>query len=146
MSAPRASRLPRLRQLWWGLAASPVAWVLTELVGYPMVARSCEPGARGVGTSGLTHPRAWMIGLTALLAVVALSGLWTAIASVRATEPADGGSATDLAPSSDREWSASTGRARFMARAGVFVSAIFLGGTVLYALPSLIVNVCAQVR
>jgi hypothetical protein len=33
-----------------------------------------------------------------------------------------------------------------LAVAGVFVSSIFLGGTVLYGLPSLIVNVCAQVR
>jgi len=141
-----ASRLPRPGQLWWGLAASPIAWVLTELVGYPMVARSCEPGARGVGTSGLSHPRAWMVGLTALLAVVAVSGLWAAIASVRATDPARASGPSSRPSSSDREWSTSTGRARFMARAGVFVSAIFLGGTVLYALPSLIVNVCAQVR
>jgi len=87
-----------------------------------------------------------MVGLAALLAVVAVSGLWAAIASVRATDPVRASGPSSRSSSSDGEWGVSAGRARFMARAGVFVSAIFLGGTVLYALPSLVVNVCAQVR
>ncbi len=146
MNAPSASRLPGLGRLWWGLAASPVAWVLGELVGYPMVARSCEPASRGVGMAGLAHPRTWMVGLTLLLTVVALSGLWAAVTCMRDTSGARHDSPSPRANMVTGDRAAPWGRARFMAVAGVFVSSIFLGGTVLYGLPSLIVNVCAQVR
>ena len=143
MSAPSA--LPGLGRLWWGVAASPVAWVLTELVGYPMVARSCERSITG-GMQGLAHPRVWMVGLTILLAAVAASGVWVAVRNARATTR----SAADAPPPDAYEVTgdriAPWGRARFMAIAGVFVSSIFLVGTVMYGLPSLIVNVCAQVR
>lgn len=146
MNAPSASRLPGLGRLWWGVAASPVAWVLTELVGYPIVARSCEPATSAQGMQGLAHPRAWMVGLTILLVVFAVSGLWTAWTNVRATSQVaiEAPEARSHIVTGDR--SAPWGRARFMAVAGVFVSSIFLVGTVLYAIPSLIVNVCAQVR
>ena len=129
-----SSGLPGLGRLWWGVAASPAAWVLTELVGYPVVARSCASASSGMAAQGSSHPRAWMVGLTILLAVVAASGVWVALVNMRATSavPADA--------------SAPAGRAHFMAVAGVFVSSIFLAGTILYGIPSLIVNVCASVR
>jgi hypothetical protein len=122
--------------------------VLTELVGYPLAARSCEPASNGPGMGGLSDPRAWMIGLTTLLTVVAASGLWAAVHNVRATDHprADTPSSAERPRSGRSDDSAAWGRARFMAVAGVFVSSIFLGGTVLYGLPSLIVNLCAQVR
>jgi hypothetical protein len=111
-----------------------------------MVSRSCEPASSGAGMAGLAHPRAWMVGLTVLLAVVALSGLWAAATSMRATSNARGDAPPPRPNVVTGDRGAPWGRARFMAVAGVFVSSIFLGGTVLYGLPSLIVNVCAQVR
>jgi hypothetical protein len=130
------------------VAASPIAWVLAELIGYPLVARSCEPASNGVGTASLSSPSAWMVALTILLTVVAASGLGAAVSSVRATLPsrAEGLSSPARPDSVMSDSTAAWGRARFMAVAGVFVSSIFLAGTVLYGLPSLIVNVCAQVR
>lgn len=138
--------LPGLGRLWWGVAASPIAWVLTELVGYPMVARSCEPAAGAGGVHGFAHPRVWMVGLTILLAAVAASGLWAAWMNVRATSRSAADAPSPRARMVTGDRSAPWGRARFMAIAGVFVSSIFLAGTVMYGVPSLIVNVCAQVR
>lgn len=146
MTAPRGSGLPGLGRLWWGVAASPIAWVLAELVGYPMVARSCEPALGGAGMQGLAHPRVWMGGLTLLLTAVAASGVWVALMSVRATSNAVSNAPPPLPDAVTGDRGAPWGRARFMAIAGVFVSSIFLLGTVLNGLPSLIVNVCAQVR
>jgi hypothetical protein len=132
MTTPTIERpMPRLSRLWFGVGAAPVAWSVTELVGYAMVARSCERGWHGPVASGFDNPRPWMIGLTVLLAIVAASGLWTAVTNVRATTEA-------------AETAAS--RAWFMAVAGVFVSSLFLAGIVLFGIPSLIVNACAQVR
>lgn len=144
MNAPR--EMPGLGRLWWGVAASPIAWVLGELIGYPMVARSCEPALGGVGMQGLTHPRVWMVGLTILLTAVAASGVWAAVMNVRATSQVPAEVSTSRPHSVTGDRNAPWGRARFMARAGVFVSSIFLVGTLMYGLPSLIVNVCAQVR
>jgi hypothetical protein len=111
-----------------------VAWVLTELVGYPVAARSCAAASSGLATPGSTHPRAWVVGLAITLAVAAASGVWVALLNVRSTSPMPA------------DASAPAGRAHFMAVAGVFVSSIFLAGTILYGVPSLIVNVCARVR
>jgi hypothetical protein len=141
-----APRMPGLGRLWWGLAAAPVAWALAELVGYPVAARRCEPASRGLRAQSLADPRVWTLGLTALFTMLAISGLWIAISSVRTTMHARGAEAPTPQPHPMTGDTATWGRAHFMAVAGVFVSSIFVGGTVLYGLPSLIVNVCAQVR
>jgi hypothetical protein len=138
--------MPGPRRLWWGVAASPVAWALTELLGYPMVARSCESAAGADGMRGLAHPAVWMVGLTVLFAAVAASGVWVAWRNVRATARPVAGAAVTSLPAVVEGRGARPGRAHFMAVAGVFVSSIFLVGTLLYALPSLILNLCAQVR
>jgi len=139
----RGSGVPGLGRLWWGIAASPIAWVLTELVGYPTVARKCESA---LGAPGLAHPRVWMGGLAVLFVIVAASGLLVALINMRATSRQRPEVLPPRATIVTGDPGAPIGRARFMAIAGVFVSSVFLVGTAMYGIPSLIVNACAQVR
>ena len=130
-SAPvRASRL------WAGVLLAPAAWLVAELAGYYLAARSCEPVTGGVPMPGTVAPRVVQAVLAGVLALVAVAGLVLAIGNRRALEP---------------HASASTGgtvrgRAHFMAMAGVIASALFLLGIVLFGLPPFFVNACSQVR
>jgi len=141
-------------RLWLAIATAPAAWALTELVGYVMVSRSCEPGWNGLSAHGVTRPGVVLTTIALVMALVSLgafllaAGSWRALrdrtapndralrASSGSQLPAD----TPLAP--DPAWT----RASFMAFAGMFASALCGLGILFWSVPSFLVNACSQVR
>lgn len=122
-----------LRRLWVGVLAAPTVWVLAELVGYYLAARSCEGVTGGVPLMGTNAPALSHLVLQLLAAVAAAVGLWIALGSWRRS-------------SRDDERSAAAGRAHFMAFAGVVVSCLFLFGIVLFGFAGTVVRACSQAR
>ena len=124
-----------LKRLWFGVLAAPTAWLLMEVVGYYLAARSCEPGIGGVPLAGTAHPSVTQVVLDLVALVAAIAGLLVSLESWRA-----------LHPKPDAESSAEWGRAHFLAFVGVLASALFIGGIVLFGLPPFLVNACSQAR
>jgi hypothetical protein len=121
-------------RLWAGVLLAPGAWSVAELLGYFLVARACDRDPpSGAAHAGITQ------GVVAIvLGIIAIVGLLIAISNLR--------SVGDVG---DREMpgvATVRGRARFMALAGVVMSALFMLGIVFFALPPLFVNWCNQVR
>lgn len=141
-------------RLWLGIATAPAAWALTELVGYVMVSRSCEPGWNGLDAHGVNQPGVVLTTITIVMVLVSLgalvlaAGSWRALRdrqapNDRATRASSGSELpedTPLAP--DPAWT----RASFMAFAGIFASALCGLGILFWSLPSFLVNTCSQVR
>lgn len=147
---PRAAPVS-LSRLWIGVAAAPVAWTIAELAGYVLVARSCESGPNGMRAYGVENPGLALALFGLLMAAIGAYGLYVAWDSYRriprgdpgdletqiesgAEDPANRGSAP--------EW----GRTRFMAHAGLITSSLFLLGTLLFVVPTFLLNNCSQVR
>jgi hypothetical protein len=123
-----------LRRLWLGLLLAPGAWVVAELLGYVMAARSCEPPGAGVPLSGSDHPATAHLIIQAAAAIVAATGLILAVGNWRATR--QGAPGEPPAP----------GRAHFMGFTGQIVSALFLFGILLFGFSGFVVDVCRQSR
>lgn len=73
--------------LWFGLLGAPVAWSLSELIGYAVVAHSCFP--RGEPLTTPSVGATWVTALIAeiILLLIALSALWVAWRQWRLYEP-----------------------------------------------------------
>lgn len=107
--------------LWLRLWLAPAAWVVVGLVGYLLVARSCE-GENGLRAYGVAHPAL----VVALLA--GAGGLASAYAFVHGRS---------------RDGQAS-GRVRFVAFAGLLASSLFVLAFVYLVVPTFLVDACVQ--
>ena len=133
-------RVP-LPRLWFGIAASPAAWTVTLLAGYVGAARGCLPGWPGDRWFG--HPGATVLVLSVAMLALAVAGLVVALGNLRRTDDrADHKGMAEMVRTSAPPRS----RDRFMALGGASLSALFLLGIVLFALPSIITNVCGEAR
>lgn len=124
-----------LTRLWAGLLLAPGIWVVGELAGYYLAARSCELGHAGIPLTGTAQPRVTHIVLETLIALVAAAGVFVALGNWRATQH-DPRPGDPPAP----------GRAHFMAFSGLVVSSLFLFGIVLFDFSGFVVNACSQAR
>ena len=124
-----------LKKLWLGVLLAPGAWLVGELVGYYLAARSCEPGPAGIPLAGTAYPAPVHIVLELVLAVVAAIGLGLALSSWRRLRD-------DCAPDEPT----AAGRARFMAVTGLVTSALFIFGILLFGFSGFVVNSCSQAR
>ena len=115
-------------RLWAGVLAAPAAWLVAEAVGYTVAARICEPSVGLATAPAATHARIVNLIVCAVCLAIAVAGLAAAVANVRDTRTRE------------------SGRPSFLAVGGVFSSAVFTAGIALFAVPSLIVNVCNQAR
>jgi len=121
-------------RLWAGVLLAPAAWSVAELLGYFLVARACDRDPpSGVAHAGITQDV-----VAVVLGIIAIAGLVIAISNVR--------SVGDVGDREVPGVPTVRGRARFMALAGVVMSALFVLGIVFFALPPLFVNWCNQVR
>src|SRR5690242_5484512 len=75
--------------LWFGMLGSPVAWSLSELIGYSVVAHSCFPLGEPLTTPSLSGT--WLTALIAVvvLLIIALGALWVATRQWRVYAPAE---------------------------------------------------------
>ncbi|HTI63445.1 MAG TPA: hypothetical protein VL524_08035 [Gemmatimonadaceae bacterium] len=145
-----AAPIPRSR-LWRGLYLAPLAWAVAFAIGYVLVSRSCE-GDNGMHARGIPGFRWIDLGVAVVMACVAAVGLLTALGSLREARQRPAPDDRELEVSAgaiDPEARGTTpwwGRERFMARAGVIGSSLFLAGTLLFVIPPLVLNVCSQAR
>lgn len=109
--------------LWIPIFAGPVLWSLTEIVLYPVSAQGCFTGiARAVAPPAATGAR-WFGGVWVVASILlAALALFLAARSFRRTQAAMGAADAVLV------------RVRFMAYAGLIVSAVFLFAIVINGL------------
>jgi hypothetical protein len=137
MSAPAAVHpVPEDRgvtppALWFGLFGAPVAWSLQLLTSYALVAHGCYPDAEPMTMPVVPGLRTLVLGTGAAALVVALLAGSSAWRSWRATQ--DGHEAL---------LEAGEGRTRFMALAGMLLSAVFVLGIVMNVVPLLMLRPC----
>jgi hypothetical protein len=121
--------------LWFGLFGAPVAWSLQLLASYALVAHGCYPDAEPMTMPVVPGLRTLVLGTgVAALALALLAG-GSAWRSWRATqhEHDDGHEAL---------LEAGEGRTRFMALAGMMLSAVFVLGIVMNVVPLLLLRPC----
>jgi hypothetical protein len=133
MTARRTTRAETAGSLllWFGILAAPLAWTTQVILAPDLAEVLCYPGARGSGRAQVygMDIQVFIVALTAALTLVCLAGLVVSLRCSRALRTAD-----DAAPG---------GRARWMARAGVLVSALFGLATVIGFIPVFVLEACA---
>ena len=120
--------------LWFGLLAAPLAWTLQLLVNYSLEEWfACSPGSDSSGEILGLGVSTVAVGVTALLALLAAAGGLVAFSCHRRSTSDGGGSgAAGDTPE----------RARWMALAGMFNSALYLLIIVASFGPPAILGVC----
>ena len=115
------------KALWFGLLAAPIAW-MTQLVATYSLEEwfACAPATTDRGQILGMGVRPVAIGITAILGVVALAGGVVAIRSLRTID-------------NDNDV---TGRARWMAYAGILNTALYMIIILANVAPPLILQVC----
>lgn len=134
--APRRGIVP-LRVLWFGLFGAPAAWALQTIADYGLVSHFCYPGdaPRHVPTFDALRATAFVI--SAIAVVVSLLAMVTAFRSWEATRHGHDAEHHELLEVGE-------GRARFMAFAGVLLSAVFLFAVLMSAVPLVTNAMCTQ--
>lgn len=126
----------RSRQLWLGVFVAPAAWIAAGLLGYVLVARSCERGRNGLGAYGVRQPGLVLAILAAVMLAVSAYGLAAALGSRRALR--------DAGVEGESTHRTAAGTSRFLAVAGIFTSLLMLGGIALFGIPTFLLQVCSQ--
>ena len=116
--------------LWFGILAGPLAWTLQVLVAPDLNEVLCLPGARGSGRGEVwgMDVESFLLGVSAGAAVLASLGGVASFSCLRRL-----GARPDGTPG---------GRATWMARAGLFVSGLFLLAVVVGFLPFAFLESC----
>ena len=141
MTAPAATapgpavRLVAQASLWFGLFGAPTAWSLQLLTSYALVAHGCYPDAEPM-TMPVVPRLTTLVAATGVLALaVALLAFATAWRSWRSTRH-------ELAGQHEALLEVGEGRTRFMAGAGMLVSAVFVLGILMNLVPVLLLRPC----
>jgi hypothetical protein len=121
--------------LWFGLFGAPVVWSLQLLASYALVAHGCYPDAEPLTMPVVPGLRMLVLGASAAAVVVALTAGGLAWRNWRATQHEPEGEHETLLEIGE-------GRTRFMAFAGMLLSAVFLMGIVMNAVPVLLLRPC----
>ena len=132
--APRRG-IVRTGVLWFGIFGAPAAWALQTIVDYALVSHFCFPGDMPRRASTFGALRATGIAVSVLVVVVTLLALAAAVRSWRATRHGHDAEHHELLEVGE-------GRARFMAFAGVLLSAVFLFAVLMNALPLITNAMC----
>jgi hypothetical protein len=141
MSAPAAaSPAPAVRAvaptaLWFGLFGAPAVWSLQLLASYALVAHGCYPAAEPMTIPVVPGLTMLVLGTGATALVVALVAGSLAWRSWRATQHEHEGDHEALLEAAE-------GRTRFMALAGMLLSAVFVLGIVMNVVPVLLLRPC----
>jgi hypothetical protein len=136
MSATAVHSLPASRAvapavLWFGLFGAPVAWSLQLLASYALVAHGCYPDAEPITMPVVPGLMPLVLGTGAAALAVALLAGGVAWRSWRATQGEH-----------EALLEVGAGRVRFMALAGILLSAVFVLGIVMNTVPLLLLRPC----
>ena len=134
--APRRD-IVSTRVLWFGIFGAPAAWALQTIVDYGLVAHFCFPGDKPRLAPTFDALRGTGIVVSVIVIIVALLAMTTALRSWNATRHGHDAEHHELLEVGE-------GRARFMAYAGVLLSAVFLFAVLMNAVP-LITNAMCMV-
>lgn len=132
--APRRDIVP-LGVLWFGLFGAPSAWVLQTIVDYGLVSHFCFPGDAPRQAPAFSALRGTGLAVSVIAAIVSLLAMAAAYRSWRATRHGRDAEHHELLEVGE-------GRARFMAFAGVLLSAVFLFAVLMAALPLITNAMC----
>lgn len=141
MTAPAAAQpAPAVRAvtpatLWFGLFGGAAAWSLQLLASYALVAHGCYPDAEPMAMPVVPGLKTLVLGTGAAALAVALLAGGSAWRSWRATQHED-------ESRHDPQHEAGAGRMRFMALAGMLLSAVFVLGIVMNVVPLLLLSPC----
>jgi len=124
-----------LPALWFGLFGAPVVWSLQLMANYALVAHGCFPAR--VPRSTPLFGGLWTVALLVSVAafVVSLAAFLVARRSWLSTHEEHHGGREALLEVGE-------GRTRFMAYAGMLVSALFVLGVVMNTIPLFILSPC----
>lgn len=115
----RWSTPPHIVRLWMGVLLAPAAWAMHFTISYALSGFACAP------------PQSWGLHLsTVVAAIIALGGGYLGWAVRRETAEEPEGASDSMA------------RGRFMATAGVVMSALFLLVILAQAIPLLLLEPC----
>jgi hypothetical protein len=141
MSAPVADHpAPAIRAiappaLWFGLFGAPAVWSLQLLASYALVAHGCYPDAEPMTIPVVPGLRTLVLAAgAAALAVALLAGgrAWQSWRAMRHEHQDEHEGLLEI----------SAGRTRFMALAGMLLSAVFVLGIVMNIVPVLLLRPC----
>jgi hypothetical protein len=141
MSAPAAADpAPAIRAvappvLWFGLFGAPAVWSLQLLTTYALVAHGCYPDAEPMTIPVVPGLRTLVLGAGAAALAVAIFAGSLAWRSWRAAQYEHQGEHEGLLEAGE-------GRIRFMALAGMLLSAVFVLGIVMNIVPVLLLRPC----
>ena len=135
-AAPRAGIVP-LSTLMFGIFAAPAAWAVQTIVDYGLVSHFCYPDDTPVAAPTFHWVRGASLLVSAVALFVALLALITAYRSWQVTRHGHENEHHELLEVGE-------GRARFMAFAGVLVSAVFVFAVLMNALPLATQTVCMK--
>jgi hypothetical protein len=121
--------------LWLGLFGAPVAWSVQLLASYALVAHGCYPDAEPLMMPVIPGLRTLVLGASGVALGVALMAGGLAWRSWRTTQHKSAGEHEALLEVGE-------GRTRFMALAGMLLSAVFLMGIIMNAVPVLMLRAC----
>ena len=121
--------------LWFGLFGAPVAWSLQLLASYALVAHGCYPDAEPMTMPVVPGLRTLVLGTGAAALAVAFLAGGSAWRSWRATQQEHEGGHEGLLEAGEE-------RTRFMALAGLLLSAFFVLGIVMNVVPLLLLRPC----
>jgi hypothetical protein len=121
--------------LWFGIFGAPAAWVLQTIVDYSLVSHYCFPGQSPVRSPSFSGVRGTGLVVSSVVILVALVAMTSAFRSWRATRHGHSAEHHELLEVGE-------GRTRFMAFAGVLLSAVFLFAVLMNALPLITNSVC----
>jgi hypothetical protein len=121
--------------LWFGLFGAPVVWSLQLLTSYALVAHGCYPDAEPMTMPVVPGLRTLVLGTGAAALAVALLAGSLAWRNWRATQHEPEGEHEALLEVDE-------GRTRFMAFAGMLLSAVFVIGILMNVVPLLLLRPC----
>jgi NADH:ubiquinone oxidoreductase subunit 6 (subunit J) len=119
------------RELWFGVAAGPILWILHLVASYVLVALHCQWQFFSFTLFGISGIVAILVIMTLVVVAVVLYAGYLALADwrqIRATG-AGGGRVAE--------------RHRFMAYSGVLLSALFFLVIIISLVPSFVLATCA---
>lgn len=132
--APHRGNVPPAA-LWFGLSGAPAVWSIQLMVNYATVAHSCYPRAVPLSTSIFGALWATVLAVNLLTLAGALAAGGTALWTWHRTKSEKEGRKEALLEVGE-------GRTRFMAFAGILVSALFLIGILFNAATLFVIPPC----